>query len=315
MGRETERRRIAKQAADWALRLADGDLSAKDRQTLSDWSKMPEHAAALHRAAGILGDSSLILRADASFTKDNFDPQESSGAAAKIAGTLAILAALCLGYGIGLPLRLQAEFVTAANQVEIITLADGSRVRLNGDSALAEDFDASIRRVRLLKGQAYFDVAKDASRPFVVEADGGEVRALGTAFDVNLVGSHSEVTVIESSVLVSAGVGNGRALLQPGDRIIYDRDGKLGAIRKVPAGLEAPWLSGHLVFEERPLSSVVEEIFRQLPGSFMIANPATGRRLVSGSFDLKDPEAAFRSFSEAMKLRVVRAGPFLTLIY
>lgn len=313
MSRGSNKRAIAGYAADWALRLSDGDLSPEEHHALHAWTRDPENAEALRRAAAVLGDSRAVLRADADFSRANFDAQNGSGTRTIV--SIAVVALLCLGYLGGLPLRFEADAMTEVNETLMITLPDGSKVHLNGDSALAEDFDPSIRRVKLLKGQAYFEVARDPSRPFIVEAGGGQAEALGTAFDVNLVDDHSEVTVAESHVLVSAGSDKQRAVLEPGDRIAYDRDGRLSEITRVPSGLEAPWVHDRLVFEERPLSAVVEEIFRRLPGKVVIANSQTGRRLVSGFFDLRDPQAAFKSFGDAMNLRVVKAGKFLTIIY
>jgi transmembrane sensor len=315
MGGRSEKRRIGRQAADWALRLADGDLGADERLSLSAWTANPDHAAALHRAAGILGCSQAILRADTDFSRQNFDPRARSGFGRKTIAGAVILIALCLGYTLDLPLRLEADYRTSINQTETLTLADGTRVHLNGNSALEEEFDVKTRRIKLLRGQAYFEVAKDPSRPFVVASGGGEAKALGTAFDVNIVGDQSEVTVTESRVLVSAEAAGGQAVLEPGDRIAYGSDGKLGTISRVPPGTEAPWLKNRLVFDERPLASVIEEIFRRLPGRAIVVNSATARRLVSGSFDLSDPEAALESFGRAMGVRIVRAGNFVTVIY
>lgn len=313
MSRGSTKRRIAEQAVDWALRLSDGDLLPDEHDALRAWTRDERHAEALRRATAVLGNSRSLLRADPDFSRANFGAHDRS--AAKIIVSIALVTLLCLGYLFGLPARFEADIVTNVNETRTVSLPDGSKVHLNGDSALAEDFDPSVRRVRLLKGQAYFEVAKDPARPFVVEAGNGQAEALGTAFDVNLVDDHSEVTVVESHVRVSAGSERQQAVLEPGERIAYGSDGKLGEITRVSAGLEAPWVHDRLVFEERPLSAVVEEMFRRLPGKVIIANSATGHRRISGFFDLKDPQAAFKSFSDAMNLRVVKAGKLLTVIY
>jgi FecR protein len=76
-----------------------------------------------------------------------------------------------------------------------VTLADGSHVELNSQSAIAIHYDAGQRRVRLLEGEAWFEVSPDPVRPFVVEASGGTVTALGTAFNVDAEKERAHVTV------------------------------------------------------------------------------------------------------------------------
>lgn len=94
--------------------------------------------------------------------------------------------------------------VLQATGPRILTLADGTEAWLNADTEITERFTPSERRVRLVRGEAYFSVTKDPSRPFLVEAGPLRVRAVGTAFNVNLSAAHSEVLVLEGRVAVSA---------------------------------------------------------------------------------------------------------------
>ena len=76
--------------------------------------------------------------------------------------------------------------MTATGESRTVTLADGSQVNLSGGSAIGVDITSEERRVRLLSGEAFFDVAHDAARPFTVEAGEARIVVLGTAFDVAL---------------------------------------------------------------------------------------------------------------------------------
>lgn len=316
MAHKTDKRVIREAAADWALRRSEGELSPDEGRAFGAWlTARPEHPAAYERAAGILGESRTILREDADFAMRSLNSGNDGVPLSKVAAVSVVLLGLCLWFAFDMPLRMTADARTASNETTVVTLRDGTLAHLNGNSALDEDFSPGIRRVRLLRGEVYFEVSKDPTRPFVVDAGGGEVRALGTAFNVNLVGGMAEVTVTESRVSVVGEARGEGVVLHPGDRISYGRDGQLSDIIRVPAGLEAPWLTNRLVFEERPLASVMEEIFRRLPGRLVIANPATGRRLVSGTFDLGDPELALRDFGRAFGIKIVRAGPVVTIIY
>jgi transmembrane sensor len=102
--------------------------------------------------------------------------------------------------------------------IEQRTLADGSTVQLNRGSVLAENYTAAERRVKLEQGEAHFTVVKDAARPFIVEAAGVAVRAVGTAFNVRLESTAVEVLVTEGRVEVND-ASRGQSLLGP------ERDG------------------------------------------------------------------------------------------
>lgn len=306
------KRRVAEEATDWALRLDDDGVGEAELHAFDAWiAADPEHGRAYAKVRNLLGDTKAALSEDRAFTRRLVArrPRRAWGAAV-------VAAFVVLGGGLFLamdgPLHLRADIVSGDHEMPHVTLADGTRVQLNADSALEEAFDGSVRRVVLLKGQAYFEVAKDAARPFVVVAGGGEARALGTAFDVNLVDGSVAVSVTESRVAVT---GDRTVELSPGMRVSYGPDGHLGPVRKIPAGFEAPWRTGRLIFEDRPLGGVVEEIFRHLPGRVVVAEVGLRNRAITGSFDLSDPGAAFDSFREVFGLRAVQMGGLLTVIY
>jgi transmembrane sensor len=307
------KRRIAEQAADWALRRADG-LSETERRDLDAWLRLSDaHAEAFDRAQRILGEAGRALRLDADFTRRMLRRPEKRGRAATVA-LLLLLAASAGGFlAADGPLRLQADVISTAGEMPRIVLSDGSQVTLNGESAIAEYFDGTIRRVTLLRGEAYFEVARDPARPFVVEAGPGRIEAKGTAFDVNLVAGEVDVTVTEHSVAVA--IGGAETLVSSGQRLSYDATGILREPGPVPEGFETPWRAGRLVFEDRPLAAVVEEIFRHLPGKVVVADGKTASRRISGSFDLRDPDAALKSFSTAFGLEIVQLGSVLTVVY
>lgn len=307
---------IQEQAADWAIRLHDGGLSDNELRDLNDWlQNCPSHSEALDRARRLLGETGAALSGDPEFTKNLVRRKSGPGRAVVSMLLLAVVAGGGLFVLGGGPTWLQADIVSATSEMPIITLADGSRVFLNGESALAEHFTARDRKVTLLKGEAYFEVTKDPARPFIVEAGAGAVKVTGTAFDVNLVENGTDVVVTEHSVSVTGTASVQATRLEAGQKLSYDDDGVLGPVESVPSGMEVPWRSGRLVFENRHLSAVVEEIFRHIPGKVMIARKSTADRRISGSFDLSDPKEALTSFGQVFGLRIVRAGDWMTVIY
>ncbi len=306
---------IRKEAADWVIRLGDDNVTAAERSTFDAWLEQDiAHVQAFEKAQQLLGDARLALTKDPGFTKRLIRKKDGPPLAA-IAGLAFILGGSFLFLAADGPLRMKADVVSNANEMPVVVLPDGSHVFLNANSAISEEFAADVRKVTLLKGEAYFEVIKDAARPFVVEAANGQVRVLGTAFDVNLIDGGAEVTVTENTVSVTGSASEEAAILEPGKRVSYDKDGILGPVAAVPQGLETPWRSGRLIFEERPLSTVLQEISRHLPGKMVVGGSALADRRISGSFDLSAPQEAMRSFERAFDLRVVRAGSLLTVIY
>jgi transmembrane sensor len=309
------KRRIAEQAADWLLRLADG-ASEAERRDFDAWLQRDDaHRQAFDKAQRIMGDAGMALRLDVGFTRRLLLRPEKRGWPAAVVVLLALAVSAGAFLAADGPLRLRADFVSAAQEMPRIALGDGSHVTLNGESAIAEHFDARTRIVTLLKGEAYFEVAPDPARPFIVEAGPGRIEARGTAFDVNLVSGEVDVTVTEHAVSVKATASDAATLLSSGRRLSYDAQGVLRQSERVPEGFETPWRQGRLIFEDRALAMVVEEIFRHLPGKVVVADGGVAGRRISGSFDLSDPDAALTSFGRAFGLRIVHLGSVLTVIY
>ncbi|WP_084437768.1 FecR family protein [Shinella sp. HZN7] len=208
---------------------------------------------------------------------------------------------------------LAADYVSPRGERASIRLADGSIVLLDADSALAEDFTAGERRVRLLRGAAFFDVVHNAEKPFVVAAGEGEVRVLGTLFDVRLFDGRAVVTLANGSVSVTAGPDRAKALLKPGEQVAFD-DAGLAAVESVNIEDSLAWRNGRFVFYRARLADVVREIERYRPGRIVIASTALANERVTGSFPLDDTDAALASLQASVGFRFNALAGRLTLI-
>jgi len=184
------------------------------------------------------------------------------------------------------PATTPATVVTAG--ARFLRLPDGSKVELNSGSEVAEHFTATERRIRLVRGEAHFDVAKNPLRPFIVEADSVAVRAVGTAFDVRLGATAVDVLVTEGKVGVTTAAGRPPAIggaprdaatpaaLGPGLILVA---GQRTEVPTVPAKTDQPplvvedlsqhqidralaWQSSRLVFDAMPLSEVIARFNR-----------------------------------------------------
>ncbi len=196
---------------------------------------------------------------------------------------------------------------TDIGERSLLVLADGSKVTLNTASAVRSDYSGRERRVTLVKGEAFFDVAKDPTRPFIVSAGARQVIAVGTAFDVRLQDRQLQVTLVEGKVRVitapAAAATNAPA--QPGSSVnleagsaLVARDDGEAQIEQLDTGRVTSWRSGKLVFEGERLADVVAEMNRYSREQLVIAEPALQQRKVSGVFEPTDG-AAFAKALEA----------------
>jgi transmembrane sensor len=212
------------------------------------------------------------------------------------------------------PMRLLANAISGTGEMPTIELADGTTIQLNAFSAISYRFTAETRTVTLLRGQAFFQVAKDANRPFVVEANGGLTTALGTAFDVRLDPSSTEVTVTEHAVSVTPHTHAAPAVrVNEGQQAVYDRDGRVKDVRQADTHTALAWRRGQLVVDNALLADVVTEIGRHFAGRIIISNSDLAARRVSGTFTVTDTDAALALLRESLGLSVIRMGPLIVL--
>ncbi len=180
-----------------------------------------------------------------------------------------------------------ADYQTRLGRLDTVSLSDGSVATLGSDSRIRVQLDRAGRRVELAQGEGYFEVAKDAARPFVVTAAGHSVTAVGTAFSVRREGDDVRVVVTEGTVrLAPAGDPDAAGTLLPAGSVASTRgDGVL--VRRQPLDDVArlvDWRSGYLVFQDSPLSAAAAEFNRYTPRRLEIGDPAAGALRIGGSF-------------------------------
>ncbi|GLO36354.1 sensor [Pseudomonas putida] len=192
---------------------------------------------------------------------------------------------------------LQADY-RSAGQVRQVTLADQSQVTLDAGSAIAVDFAQGERRVRLLHGAAFFQVTH-TGEPFLVEAAGGEVRVLGTQFEVREQGESAQVTVRSGRVGVSPAPGVLARELTANQQVVYSA-GRVGDTQVVDSDNRLAWRQGWLNYYQVPLAQVVEDLGRYYPGRILLLDGELGQRKVSGSFQVGEPLLALDSLGKVM---------------
>lgn len=228
---------------------------------------------------------------------------------------LAVAAVTILIGGAGLLFWLKTavtpvRYVTAIGERQTDVLADGSRVTLNTDSAIEVRFTRGRRNVDLQRGEAQFEVAHDASRPFVVRTGMGTVTALGTRFQVRRDADDAVVTLLQGSVAVTQGPD--RRTLVPDEQARLSDKGGI-AVRTVDPAQVSGWLDGWLHFDDATLGEVVAEANRYSPRKLRLADPALARLRLQGNFRTGDTASIAAVAAALLPVRVEERGSEIVL--
>lgn len=316
---------LAEEALRWVVRLHSGTAGVTERQAYAAWRA----ENILHERAALEAEA---LWADMSgLHVDRRNGLIAPGHPSKGISRRGLLGgALCLGafgatsgmlWSNGTLLRLTADYTSDTARARSITLADGSKISLNARSAIDIAFTAGQRRVLLLEGQAYFEVAPDTARPFEVVIDNVSVTALGTAFDIarDLPGKGTEVAVTQHAVRVKAISNRSGIYGQPidvaeGESIVIDPAGMFGTVQKQSRDVVAAWRDGVYVAEAKPLREVVHALSAWYPGMILISDGALKSLEVNAVLDLTDPGRSLDALAGGLPIRIRRMSNYLTVI-
>ncbi|MFT3997173.1 MAG: FecR domain-containing protein [Asticcacaulis sp.] len=305
-------------AAEWLVRLEDGPLDALAQERFEVWlAADPAHAEALSGARDVWRQAEALRpRRDALMARALPGARVLGPVLSAWRVPIAAAASLLLAIG-GAALYTSVttpDFQTRPGEVRTFTLADGSRLTLDSDSAADLAFDGKTRRIALRAGAAYVRAAPKQgteTRPFVVAARGGESQALGTQFAVEYLDQGVRVSVTEHRVRVSD--AGGQAVLDAGQSVVYGRDG-WQAVQAAPIAQAALWREGRMVFDRAPLKDVVAQLNRYRKDRIYIVGRALGERRVSGVFDVHDPKGALTAITIGLHTREV-STPAVTVLY
>lgn len=215
--------------------------------------------------------------------------------------------------------RHQASYASGVGQLQTVALADGSTATLSSDSRLDVRMTRGERLVTLAQGEAFFDVARDTRRPFVVTAEGRRVAAVGTRFSVRRDPAALRVVVTEGKVrLESAPGADGRAqpvaLLPAGSVATAGRHGVL--VRSLPvdeAERYLEWRSGYLSFEDTSLATAAAEFNRFNTRKLELADAAVAELRVGGNFRWSNADGFVRLLEQGFPVRAERHADRIVL--
>ncbi|MFK8329748.1 FecR family protein [Pseudomonas sp. BJa5] len=232
------------QALDWFTRLRAGDLGSAERQAFERWRQDPDNARTLAEVEMLWQQLERPPRR-AQRSERRSAPRSWTGWAV-VAGVLLISGLVVLQ----LPWlqRLSSDVSTDSGERRQIQLADGSKLLLDGASAVDVDLRGAVRKVRLVQGQVFLEVIHDG-RPFVVEVGDAQVQVLGTRFAVSRGRDQDQVVLLKGRVEVSSD-GDKRQLVA-GQRLRISDKG-LGTVENVDAERLLAWRTGQLSVSDVP---------------------------------------------------------------
>ncbi len=289
-------------AGQWLERREFGPWTAADQAEFDAWlAASPSNMVAYLRVERVWNRAERLRALSRPMREPKPEPQKNPlSALPKLAAVFAFAAT----FGIGAYLMGGAgekSYETPIGIRKTITFADGSRVELNTDTVLRARMTDSGRMAELVKGEAFFQIQHDASRPFVVTAAGYRVTDLGTKFLVRRDGDRLEVTLVEGSARVDPANPDAHgksAVLTPGDRVFATAQGLKITKKTAPAlANEMAWRRGLLVFNHATLAQAAAEFNRYNSQKLVIASPTVGRRTIGGTF----PTSGVEEFAEVAK--------------
>lgn len=296
-------RAAIRDAARWYAQLASGTATPDEQAQWQHWHDSdPLHRQAWQRMQAVsssLGGLPQRLASSTLLGAVRTRRQVLYGLAMLMGGG----ALATLGWRSDLRHELTATHRTAVGERRAISLADGSQVLLDTDSALDVQYDAQQRLLVLRRGQLSVTTAPDPSaRPLRVDTRFGRVLALGTRFIVSVDDHGSEVAVLEKAVQLSVGP-TARQRLDAGQRVAFGPAG-IGSVRTNDASVGA-WQEGSLIAINQPLGEFLAQLSRYRPG-LLQCDPGVAALKISGAFPVTDTDLALTALQGAFPLDVHR---------
>jgi transmembrane sensor len=321
---------IAATAASWVAKCHDGCGSPETEEALKDWLEASEdHRRAFRRMEHAWERAGAIrMRARREGAAMPRDVPATAGEAAATprrrfrrrfvvpAAAAAVAAIVLLVHG-----WRDDGTATRVGQQRTQVLPDGTRVLLNTDTRIEVSYDERARRVRLVHGEAWFDVSHRPTWPFLVSVDGEEIRALGTSFIVRHDEAHEfSVTLVEGRISVAPvaaheGIPSQTQtpqVMTAGQRLTLS-DRHAPAIDRPELARITAWRRGQVDFDDTPLRDAANEMNRYSSTHVVVADTDAARLRVGGVFHAGDSDEFVRVVTAAFGLRADRRGDDIVL--
>jgi transmembrane sensor len=324
-GEEPPERSGPESAAEWVARMGSDRRTRDDERMLDEWLRQdPSHAIEFDRHAALFNGIGELANDDEARAILMGLPRERQFGRlltrrAVLAGTVGLVGAI-----VGIELfPASTVIVTKPGEQRRVVLPDGTVAMLNTDSKLRVKYEKTERRLFLDRGQTWFQVAKDAERPFRVFVDNNEVRALGTAFDIRREVGMVSVTLEEGNVALFQDVSphllaadpvrqpNSQdhgdfapsVILRPGEEARMSPSKPVAVLTVNLAQVQA-WRAGRVIFDSTPLREAVSD-FNRYGGRQIVLDPNLATVRVSGVFETSRPAAFVESVAALFPIKVI----------
>ncbi len=330
--------RIETEAADWLARRAGSHWHAADAAALAAWlQRDTAHRVAWLRLEAAWHESGRLHALGAGSEAGQCPPRASSPATLqprnaasarplhhrsggrRLAIAASVVLAAVLGAGVvwtwqQRPTPLVRHFATAVGQLDSAHLDDGSHATLSSNSAIEVAMSPHERQIRLLGGEAFFEVAKDRTRPFVVAAGARRVVAVGTRFAVRRGDGTLHVVVTEGVVRLESPTPDGTqgedSLLLPAGSIADAGPGGVTVRRATLAEAErsVEWRSGRLAFDDTPLAEAAADFNRYNTRQLVLGDAEVAKLRIGGNFLWSNPDGFVRLLESGFGVRAEVRG-------
>jgi len=324
-------------AREWIVFLQSDEVSEADQQRFERWLALDErHCSAYQQAQSIwqaasnltaLGsleslrgmhdnpatDRGLLQRIKR-WVFSSPSSSSSSGRSSRAAWPqwgAALASVLLVTLIIGSPQPAPPELIvyqTQTAETRSLLLADGSEVSLSPQSRIEVTYSAAQRQVKLLKGEAFFDVAKNPERPFIVDTRTTRVTVLGTMFNVNNSPHGVQVAVEEGRVQVAeqgaAGRADAEVKLSAGQLINVSQAAGLSQVQAIDPQTVGAWREDVRVYQARPLEQVLEDLDRYHPADLYIVDESLKKLPVTAIFPTKDAQQMLTALESILPISV-----------
>ena len=293
-------------ATRWYVLLRSGEATAADWQRYHHWRAAdPRHDALCRQLETRLGVFQVAQAQGVSgkVLQQALDAPSSRRHVLQVAlaGAGVAMGAALLSKPMGLA-DLTADIRTGTGERRTVTLADGSELLLNAQSAADIQFDPQRRLVRLREGELLARVASDRNRPFLIQTEQAQVRAYGNRFVLRERQGQGQVVALDGALEIDRQSGE-RLQLAAGHEVHFDRAG-FGPVQVSSAGATA-WIDGFLQVRDRPLAEVIDALRPYHTGVLRLDPSVAGLR-VSGLYRLDNPQQILDTLARTLPIHITR---------
>ncbi|MBM7129897.1 FecR family protein [Dyella mobilis] len=307
------------EAEHWFVRLLEPNCPANERSAFEHWRTADPANAAAYREIELLWKQSedavkdpAVMAAAARALRP--EPAERFRRhwlfPAFAAGFALLVAAVVLPRWLATPAASEGvAYATTTGQAQTVTLSDGSSILLDTDTQLTVRYDAHVRRVDLMHGQAQFSVHGNHAWPFVVHAGSGTVTAVGTRFQVRLDEHATEVALLQGKLAIAAASPDGarqEAALVAGQGLAYDDGGHITPVHPVDVPQAQAWTQGKLFVHDWRLADLLAEMNRYSNTKLQIGDASLQDIRVSGVFNTHDQQTMLMMLQQGWPIHTKR---------